>query len=70
MIDRLQPHSPSSNSHIPVPWWALALGKPIEKAVEDAKTYVTIAIGHALSLGEGCGHTYRLYDLYKHGPDQ
>ncbi|WP_319756235.1 bifunctional hydroxymethylpyrimidine kinase/phosphomethylpyrimidine kinase [uncultured Sphaerochaeta sp.] len=45
----------------------LALGKPIEKAVEGAKAYVTMAIEHALYLGKGCGPTHHFYDLYKNG---
>jgi hydroxymethylpyrimidine/phosphomethylpyrimidine kinase len=45
----------------------LALGKPIEKAVEDAKVYVTMAIEHALSIGKGCGPTHHFYDLYNNG---
>lgn len=45
----------------------LALGKPIEKAVEEAKAYVTMAIEHALSLGKGCGPTHHFYDLYNNG---
>jgi hydroxymethylpyrimidine/phosphomethylpyrimidine kinase len=45
----------------------LALGKPIEKAVEGAKAYVTMAIEHALSLGKGCGPTHHFYDLYHNG---
>ncbi|MBG0768001.1 MAG: bifunctional hydroxymethylpyrimidine kinase/phosphomethylpyrimidine kinase [Spirochaetaceae bacterium] len=45
----------------------LALGKPIEKAVEGAKAYVTMAIEHALSLGKGCGPTHHFYDLYNDG---
>ena len=45
----------------------LALGKPVEKAVEEAKAYVTMAIEHALSLGKGCGPTNHFYNLYKNG---
>ncbi|PKL25935.1 MAG: bifunctional hydroxymethylpyrimidine kinase/phosphomethylpyrimidine kinase [Spirochaetae bacterium HGW-Spirochaetae-2] len=45
----------------------LALGKPIEKAVEQAKAFVTMAIEHALSLGKGCGPTHHFYDLYNNG---
>ena len=45
----------------------LALGKPIEKAVEDAKVYVTLAIEHGLSIGKGCGPTHHFYDLYNNG---
>jgi len=45
----------------------LALGRPIEKAVEEAKAYVTMAIEHALSLGKGCGPTHHFYGLYNNG---
>ncbi len=45
----------------------LALGKPVEKAVEEAKAYVTMAIEHALSLGGGCGPTHHFYEIYKNG---
>ncbi|MDR1133262.1 MAG: bifunctional hydroxymethylpyrimidine kinase/phosphomethylpyrimidine kinase [Synergistaceae bacterium] len=45
----------------------LALGMPVSKAVERAKTYVTAAIGHALELGRGNGPTHHFYDLYRLG---
>jgi len=45
----------------------LALGKPVSQAVEAAKIYVTMAIRHALPLGNGCGPTHHFYDLYKNG---
>ncbi len=48
----------------------LALGKPIDQAVKAAKTYVTMAIEHALPLGNGCGPTHHFYDLYKNGLPQ
>lgn len=45
----------------------LALGLPVQQAVEQAKRYVTTAIEHALDLGRGNGPTHHFYDLYKHG---
>lgn len=45
----------------------LALGLPVQKAVERAKTYVTTAITHALNIGKGNGPTHHFYDLYKNG---
>lgn len=45
----------------------LALGLPIEKAVEQAKHYVTTAITHSLELGKGNGPTHHFYELYRHG---
>ena len=45
----------------------LALGMPVFKAVERAKTYVTTAIEHALELGRGNGPTHHFYNLYHSG---
>ncbi len=43
----------------------LALGFPIEKAVENAKKYITIAINHSLDIGKGVGPTHHFYELYQ-----
>jgi hydroxymethylpyrimidine/phosphomethylpyrimidine kinase len=43
----------------------LALGFPIEEAVEKAKRYVTVAIEHSLSIGKGHGPTHHFYELYE-----
>ncbi len=48
----------------------LALGKSVPQAVEAAKTYVTMAIVHALPIGNGCGPTHHFYDVYKNGLPQ
>jgi hydroxymethylpyrimidine/phosphomethylpyrimidine kinase len=45
----------------------LALGLALAAAVERAKHYVTMAIEHALELGQGNGPTHHFYDLYQHG---
>lgn len=45
----------------------LAKGMNIQKAVEQAKAYVTMAIEHSLSIGKGCGPTNHFYRLYKYG---
>ncbi|MDC7244983.1 MAG: bifunctional hydroxymethylpyrimidine kinase/phosphomethylpyrimidine kinase [Sphaerochaetaceae bacterium] len=45
----------------------LALGKPYDQAVADAKKYVTGAIAHAQDIGKGCGPTHHFYDLYQNG---
>lgn len=45
----------------------LALGMPVNQAVEHAKRYVTTAIEHALELGHGNGPTHHFYDLYANG---
>jgi hydroxymethylpyrimidine/phosphomethylpyrimidine kinase len=45
----------------------LALGFPMEEAVEKAKRYVTAAIEHSLSIGRGHGPTHHFYELYKNG---
>lgn len=45
----------------------LALGLPVEKAVEKAKAYVTMVITHSLALGKGNGPTNHFHALYLHG---
>jgi hydroxymethylpyrimidine/phosphomethylpyrimidine kinase len=45
----------------------LALGYPIETAVKKAKEYITTAIKHSLSIGQGVGPTHHFYELYKKG---
>ena len=42
----------------------LALGEPLERAVDLAKEYVTGAIEHALELGKGCGPTHHFFRFY------
>ena len=41
----------------------LALGKPLSKAVQAAKTYTTEAIRHGLAIGHGKGPTNHFYFL-------
>lgn len=48
----------------------LALGKDIQKAVSDAKKYVTGAIKDALELGKGCGPTNHFYEFYNNKGDK
>ncbi|PID39936.1 MAG: bifunctional hydroxymethylpyrimidine kinase/phosphomethylpyrimidine kinase [Proteobacteria bacterium] len=43
----------------------MARGKTFTDAVPLAKTYITGAIEHALSLGKGCGPTHHFFDLYR-----
>jgi hydroxymethylpyrimidine/phosphomethylpyrimidine kinase len=43
----------------------LALGLPVQKAVENAKAYISAAIAHAPGLGKGHGPTHHFYELYK-----
>jgi len=43
----------------------IALGKDFFAAVSDAKTYITGAIKHSVSIGKGCGPTNHFFDLYK-----
>lgn len=43
----------------------LALGFPINKAVENAKVYINTAIINAPELGKGNGPTHHFYELYK-----
>ncbi|MCP1103296.1 hydroxymethylpyrimidine/phosphomethylpyrimidine kinase [Aequitasia blattaphilus] len=45
----------------------LALGHPVNKAVENGKAYVTTAIRHSLAIGKGHGPTHHFYNLYKNG---
>lgn len=45
----------------------LALGLDLKQAVKRAKDYVTMAIGHSLSIGKGCGPTHHFYELYQNG---
>lgn len=45
----------------------LAKGMSIQKAVEQAKVYVTMAIEHSLAIGKGCGPTNHFYHIYKYG---
>ncbi|MBA4536776.1 bifunctional hydroxymethylpyrimidine kinase/phosphomethylpyrimidine kinase [Bacillus aquiflavi] len=43
----------------------LALGMNIHNAVQQAKEYITTAIKHSLSIGNGHGPTHHFYQLYK-----
>ena len=43
----------------------LAMGRTVPEAVASAKTYITTAIEHALSIGKGVGPTHHFYELYK-----
>ena len=43
----------------------LAKGMNIEKAVREAKDYITLAIKHGFKLGHGVGPTNHFYELYK-----
>ncbi|MCL2600560.1 MAG: bifunctional hydroxymethylpyrimidine kinase/phosphomethylpyrimidine kinase [Treponema sp.] len=43
----------------------LALGLPVDKAVEKAKAYINTAIANAPKLGKGNGPTHHFYDMYK-----
>ena len=43
----------------------LALGLPINKAVEKAKAYINDAISHSPKLGKGNGPTHHFYQMYK-----
>jgi hydroxymethylpyrimidine/phosphomethylpyrimidine kinase len=45
----------------------MALGFDINKAIQNAKDYITIAIAHSLSIGQGVGPTNHFYELYKKG---
>lgn len=45
----------------------LAQGMNTVDAVARAKSYVTMAIEHALELGKGNGPTHHFYDVYEHG---
>ncbi|SEN72412.1 bifunctional hydroxymethylpyrimidine kinase/phosphomethylpyrimidine kinase [Peptostreptococcus russellii] len=43
----------------------LALGYPIEKAVANAKKFITDAIRNSLDIGHGCGPTNPMGEIYK-----
>jgi hydroxymethylpyrimidine/phosphomethylpyrimidine kinase len=43
----------------------LALGNDFFRAVTNAKTYITGAIQHSLSIGKGYGPTNHFFDLYR-----
>jgi hydroxymethylpyrimidine/phosphomethylpyrimidine kinase len=43
----------------------LALGLPVHKAVECAKSYISKAIAHAPELGKGNGPVHHFYELYQ-----
>ena len=45
----------------------LALGLPLDRAVTQAKEYVTTAIAHSLPFGKGNGPTHHFYQLYQEG---
>lgn len=45
----------------------LAEGMCLDAAVQQAKTYVTIAIQHSLDIGKGHGPTHHFYNLYEYG---
>lgn len=45
----------------------LAKGMSVREAVEKAKSYITIAIEHSLSIGRGNGPIHHFYDLYRNG---
>jgi hydroxymethylpyrimidine/phosphomethylpyrimidine kinase len=42
----------------------IALGKGFFEAVSLAKEYITGAIEHSLSIGQGYGPTHHFFDLY------
>ena len=43
----------------------LALGFPVQKAVENAKAYINTAITHAPGFGKGNGPVHHFYNLYQ-----
>ena len=43
----------------------LAKGYPVKQAVEEAKAYITEAIGFGFPLGKGVGPVHHFYKLYK-----
>lgn len=43
----------------------LALGYPIEKAIANAKKFITDAIRNSLDIGHGCGPTNPMGEIYK-----
>ncbi|MCL2874667.1 MAG: bifunctional hydroxymethylpyrimidine kinase/phosphomethylpyrimidine kinase [Defluviitaleaceae bacterium] len=45
----------------------LAIGHPVNEAVEKAKKYINLAIINAPKLGKGNGPTHHFYQLYKKG---
>lgn len=45
----------------------LALGLPLNQAINKAKDYITTAIKHSLAIGQGHGPTNHFYSLYKNG---
>lgn len=45
----------------------LAKGMNLQKAVQNAKAYVTMAIEHSLAIGKGCGPTHHFWHLYQYG---
>lgn len=45
----------------------LARGMNLQKAVQKAKDYVTMAIEHSLNIGKGCGPTHHFWHLYQYG---
>ena len=45
----------------------LAKGMSVREAVEKAKSYITTAIEHSLSIGRGNGPIHHFYDLYRNG---
>ena len=45
----------------------LARGMGLREAVRKAKDYVTMAIGHSLDIGKGCGPTHHFWHLYQYG---
>ena len=45
----------------------LARGMGLREAVQKAKDYVTMAIGHSLDIGKGCGPTHHFWHLYQYG---
>lgn len=45
----------------------LAKGMGLQKAVQNAKDYVTMAIEHSLDIGKGCGPTHHFWHLYQYG---
>lgn len=45
----------------------LAKGMSVREAVEKAKSYITTAIEHSLSIGSGNGPIHHFYDLYRNG---
>lgn len=42
----------------------IAKGMTVEKAVEESKRYITLAIENSLAIGKGVGPTHHFYELY------